>query len=171
MLLVVIDLQERLARHIAGIDEIVKNSLKLIRACKVLGIPVLVTEQIRLGETLNEIKELLDAKPIRKSTFSCLKCNDFYREFKKINAKKVVLIGIEAHICVLQTALDMIKECEVYVAVDCIGSRRPYDKDIAIMRMIQEGIKVCTAESFIYEILKSAEHEKFKEILEIVKEV
>ena len=70
----------------------------------------------------------------------------------------------------MQTALDLLKEgCEVYVAVDCVGSRKSVDKDVATMRMMQEGVKLCTAESLIYEIMVTAEHEKFKEILEIVK--
>ncbi len=169
--LIVIDFQERLAKHIQGIEEIVRNSRKLIKACKEFGIPVLVTEQIKLGETIPEIKEVLEeVKPIQKLSFSCLKCNDFYKEFKKINPRKCIVIGIEAHICVLQTALDLLKEgCEVYVAVDCIGSRNQTDKDITIMRLMQEGVKLSTAESLIYEILQTAERKNFKEILQIVK--
>jgi len=169
--LIVIDFQEKLAKHIHGIDEIVKNSRKLIKACKVFGIPILLTEQMKLGETIPEIKDVLDVKPIQKLSFSCLRCQEFYEEFKKINPKKCIVIGIEAHICVLQTALDLLKEgCEVYVALDCIGSRKAYDKDVAIQRLIAEGVKPATAESLIYEIMETAEHEKFKEILQIVKE-
>jgi nicotinamidase-related amidase len=168
--LIVIDFQERLAKHIQNAEEVVKNSVKLIKAYKVFGLPILITEQKKLGDTIEEIKNLIDVKPIQKMSFSCLRCEDFYREFKKVSPKKVALIGIEAHICVLQTALDLLKEgCEVYVAVDCVGSRKSVDKDVAIMRMMQEGVKLCTAESLIYEIMETAEHEKFKEILEIVK--
>ncbi len=168
--LIVIDFQERLLRHVQNADEIVKNSIKLIKAYKVFGLPILITEQKKLGDTVGEIKNLIDVNPIQKMSFSCLRCEEFYREFKKLSPKKVALIGVEAHICVLQTALDLLKEgCEVYVAVDCVGSRKSVDKDVAIMRMMQEGVKPCTAESLIYEIMKSAEHEKFKEILEIVK--
>ncbi len=169
--LIVIDFQEKLVKHIHGIDEIVKNSRKLIKACKVFDIPILLTEQMKLGETIPEIRDVIDVKPIQKLSFSCLRCQEFYKEFKKINPKKCIVIGIEAHICVLQTALDLLKEgCEVYVALDCIGSRKAYDKDVAIQRLIAEGVKPATAESLIYEIMETAEHEKFKEILQIVKE-
>jgi len=169
-MLIVIDFQERLARHIVGIEKIVKNSIKLIKTFKILGFPILITEHVKLGDTLSEIKVFSD-RIIKKSSFSCLRCDDFYREFKRINPRRVVLIGIEAHICVLQTALDLIGEgCEVYVALDCIGSRREFEREVAVMRMIQEGVKVCTSESVIYEFMETSEHEKFKDVLEIVKE-
>lgn len=168
--LIVIDFQEKLVKHIENVDEILKNSVKLIKAFKIFGIPIILTEQEKLGETVSDIKEVLDVKPIKKLSFSCLKCDEFYKEFKKISPRRVVVIGIEAHICVLQTAIDLIKEnCEVYVAVDCIGSRKKVDADVAVMRMMQEGVKLCTAESLIYEIMRSAEYDRFKEILNIVK--
>ncbi|ADB57321.1 hydrolase [Archaeoglobus profundus] len=168
--LIVIDFQERLVKHIQNVEDIINNSIKLIKAYKVFGLPILITEQKKLGGTIGVIKDLIDVKPIQKMSFSCLRCEEFYREFKRLSPKRVALIGIEAHICILQTALDLLKEgCEVYVAVDCIGSRKQIDKDVAVLRMMQEGVKLCTAESLIYEIMKTAEHEKFKEILEIVK--
>ncbi len=167
--LIVVDLQERLLKRITNSDEIIKNTSKLLKAFKVFRYPVLATEQIKLGETVEGVRELLD-EVIVKSTFSCLKCKEFYKRFKEICPKKVVLTGVEAHICVLQTALDLIREgCEVHVAVDCIGSRREVDRETAVMRMMQEGVKLTTAETVIYEIMESADHERFKEILEIVK--
>ena len=86
MLLIVIDFQERLARHIEGIEDIIKNSVKLIRVFKILGLPMILTEQVKLGETLKDISKFFDKK-IDKSSFSCLRCKDFYREFKKISPK------------------------------------------------------------------------------------
>ncbi len=169
--LVVIDLQERLARHIVGIDSIVKNSRKLIKACKVFGIPILVTEQMKLGKTIDEISELIDVEPIQKVTFSCCGCKEFVDRLEETKAKKCVLIGIETHICVLQTALDLMEiGYDVQVAVDCTGSRKELDRDVAIRRMEVEGVIPTTAEIFIYENLRSAESEVFKEILSIVKE-
>lgn len=171
MLLVIVDIQEKLARHISGIDSIVANTRKLIKACKIFGIPILLTEQEKLGDTIEEIRELVDVEPIRKLTFSCMRNEKFYAEFKRINPRKCFLVGIEAHICILQTALDMLREgCEVYVVVDCIGSRREADKSVAVQRMVSEGAIPTTAESLIYEIMETAEHKRFKEILEIVKE-
>ncbi len=169
-LLIVIDFQEKLAKHIDGINSIIESSIKLIKAFNIFELPVILTEQIKLGNTIQEIKSLVNVEPIQKYTFSCLGCEEFYRKIKEVNPKICILIGIEAHICILQTALDLIKEgYKVYVAIDCIGSRNKIDKDVAIQRLIMEGAKPATAEMIIYEILKSAKHEKFKKILEIVK--
>ena len=169
--LIIIDFQERLARHISGIDEVLKNSVKLVKACKILEVPMILTEQIKLGATVKEIREVIDVKPIEKSSFSCAGCPEFNHILEKINPRRCVLIGIEAHICVLQTALDLRdRGYEIHVAVDCIGSRRELDKQIAIQRMIMKDITPTTSETVIYEILKTAQHKKFKQILEIVKE-
>ncbi len=168
--LIIIDFQERLAKHISGIDEALKNSAKLVKACQILEIPMILTEQIKLGDTVREIKELVDTKPIIKSSFSCVKCRDFIQTLEKLKPKNCILIGIEAHICVLQTALDLReKGYGVQVAVDCIGSRKELDKQVAIQRMIQKGVLLTTHETVIYEILQTAEHPRFKQVLEIVK--
>ncbi|WP_290598109.1 MULTISPECIES: isochorismatase family protein [unclassified Archaeoglobus] len=170
MALVVVDFQEKLAPHIEGIDDILKSVVKLIKALKVLKIPVLVTEQIKLGKTVDVVADVVESKAIEKTTFSCFKNREFRGRLEGLNTDRVILAGIEAHICVLQTAIELKKAgYEVYVAADCIGSRRSYDKDIAIMRMQSEGIRLTTSESIIYEITESAEHPAFKEILEIVK--
>ncbi|HIP25123.1 MAG TPA: hydrolase [Archaeoglobus profundus] len=169
--LIVIDFQERLVPHISGIDKIIKNSRKLIKACKIFGIPIIVTEQRKLGNTIKEIKELLDLEPIPKLTFSCVKEKIFKEKIKNLNKSIFILIGIEAHICILQTALDLIKEgYTVYVPFDCVGSRNDFDKEVALQRMIKEGVIPATVESIIFEMLQTAEAEEFKEILNIVKE-
>ncbi|MCD6312187.1 MAG: hydrolase [Thaumarchaeota archaeon] len=169
-LLIVIDFQERLIRRIQDAEEILRESAKLIKACKILGVPIIVTEQVKLGETVEEIRKLIDSKPIQKSSFSCARSDDFMRELKRMKPGKCIIVGIEAHICVLQTALDLLERgYEVHVALDCIGSRRLLDRDAAIRRMTQRGVIPTTAETVIYELLETAEHEKFKEILEIVK--
>jgi len=169
-LLIVIDFQERLIRRIQDAEEILRESAKLIKACKILGVPIIVTEQVKLGETVEEIRKLIDSKPIQKSSFSCARSDDFMRELKRMKPGKCIIVGIEAHICVLQTALDLLERgYEVHVALDCIGSRRLLDRDAAIRRMTQKGVIPTTAETVIYELLETAEHERFKEILEIVK--
>ncbi len=169
--LVLIDFQERLAPHIEGIDEVLRACRKLIRACRVMGIPIIATEQVKLGETVSDIRELVDLNPIKKVTFSCCGSEEFLKALKDTGRDLCVLTGIEAHICVLQTALDLIKMgYEVFVAVDCIGSRRGFEKEVAVKRMISEGVKVTTAESFIYEAMRSADVDFFKDVLKIVKE-
>lgn len=169
-LLIVIDFQEKLIKHIQRAEEVLRESAKLIKACKILGVPMIVTEQVKLGKTVEEIRRLIYSKPILKSSFSCVKSEDFMRELEMLKPKKCIIIGIEAHICVLQTALDLLeKGYEVHVALDCIGARKLSDRDTAIQRMIQRGVVPTTAETVIYEFLETAEHEKFKEVLEIVK--
>jgi len=169
-LLLVIDFQERLLKHIHGSDDVLRSAVKLIRACRVLGVPIILTEQIKLGETVREVKGAAGVEPILKSSFSCVKCEQVRGSLEKIGPKMVILAGIEAHICILQTALDLLElGYRVYIPVDCIGSRRPIDKEVAVQRMISAGAIPTTWESLVYEMLGSAEHEKFREILEIVK--
>lgn len=169
-LLLVIDFQERLLKHIHGADEILKNAVKLIKACKILGIPIILTEQIKLGGTVKEIREIAGVEPIVKSSFSCVRCEAIRKTLEEIKPERTILAGIEAHICILQTALDLLGlGHSVYIPLDCIGSRRPLDKEVAVERMIRAGVIPATWESLVYEVLRSAEHEKFHEILEIVK--
>ncbi|MDI9646169.1 MAG: isochorismatase family protein [Archaeoglobales archaeon] len=168
--LVVVDFQEKLAKRIDGIEDILKNSEKLIKAFRIFNLPIIATEQMKLGNTVENIRRLI-AEIITKSSFSCMRNEKFLNRIKELRVRRVALIGIEAHICVYQTAIDMIKSgIEVSVAVDCIGSRKKTDKDVAIIRMLQEGVKISSAEMIIYEILKTAEAKEFKEILEIIKE-
>ena len=168
--LIVVDLQERLIKHIPDREAIIRNSVKLVKACKLLGIPIILTKQIKLGDIVEEIREIAEGKPIVKSSFSCVKCDDFLRRLEEAKPERCILVGIEAHICILQTAIDLMNlGYKVYAALDCIGSRRAYDKEVAILRMLQENVIPATSESIIYELVETAEHEKFKEVLEIVK--
>ena len=168
--LIVVDLQERLIKHIPDREAIIRNSVKLVKACKLLGIPIILTRQIKLGDIVEEIREIAEGRRIVKSSFSCVKCDDFLEALEEIKPERCILVGIEAHICILQTAIDLMKlGYKVYVALDCIGSRRAYDREVAILRMLQENVIPATSESIIYELVETAEHEKFKEILEIVK--
>ncbi len=169
---VVIDVQERLAPHVENIDYIVKNLRKLIRFCKLMDIPIVVTEQMKLGSTVKEVRDVLgEFKPIKKTSFSCCKNERFLKVLGELKSRKIILTGLETHICVLQTALDLLKlGYDVYVAVDCTGSRKKLDRDVAIQRMAFEGVRLTTAETFIYEETVSADTELFKEILNIVKE-
>ncbi|MCS7119513.1 MAG: isochorismatase family protein [Archaeoglobaceae archaeon] len=165
---VLIDMQEKLVPRIEGIKEIVENSKKLLKAFKIFKIPIIATEQIKLGDTIPDLKNLIDGK-VTKSSFSCMKEKSFVDTIKFLDRKRCVLLGIETHICVLQTAIDMLKDYEVLVAVDCTGSRKRIDKEVALLRLHKQGVILTTAETIIYEILESAENENFKDILPIVK--
>ncbi|RUM33306.1 MAG: hydrolase [Archaeoglobus sp.] len=165
MHLIVIDMQEKLLPRVEDSERVLLNTYKLINAFKILNLPVSVTEQRKLGKT---VKALRITEPVEKTTFSCMGCEEFVR--RVMGYRHFVLAGIETHICVMQTALDMIKYgFDVYLAVDCTSSRSKLDRDVAVQRMIQEGIKVTTAEAVMYELIRDAEHEKFRDILELVK--
>lgn len=169
-LLLAIDFQERLLKHIHGSDDVLRSTVKLIRACRVLGVPIILTEQVKLGENVEEVRKAAGVEPILKSSFSCVKCKQVHETLEEARPERIILAGIEAHICILQSALDLLElGYRVYIPVDCIGSRRPLDKEVAVQRMISAGAIPTTWESLVYEMLGSAEHEKFREILEIVK--
>lgn len=168
--MLVIDFQEKLLKHIHGAENILRNAVKLIKACRILGIPIMLTEQIKLGSTVKEVREAAGVEPISKSSFSCVKCKQIREALEEIKPERIILAGIEAHICILQTSLDLLKlGYDVYILLDCIGSRRPLDKEAAVRRMLGAGAIPATWEALVYEVLESAEHEKFREILEIVK--
>ncbi|AEA46086.1 isochorismatase family protein [Archaeoglobus veneficus] len=169
MHLVVIDMQERLAPHVSEIEDVTLNVVKLVKAFRILGLKITVTEQQKLGETVEDVKNAAGSfEVVKKTSFSCMGEQSFLNEI--MGSRKFLLAGIETHICVLQTALDMLKYgFEVHVAVDATGSRKDVDKQAAVMRMMQEGVKITTTEAAIYECLKDAKHERFKDILEVVK--
>jgi nicotinamidase-related amidase len=168
----IIDIQEKLFPHIYENDSLLKNILKLIEGIKILRLPYLYNEQYPkgLGKTLPQIQSLLTKKPHEKITFSCAKNTQTLQELKKNDKNIIILFGIEAHVCVLQTALDLKKLGFFPVLVtDCIGSRKQEDKEIAIQRMIQEGIIPTTLESLLFELCQSARDESFKQISKLVK--
>jgi len=169
--LIIIDFQEKLMPYIEEYNKILENACKIIRAAKIFGLPILITKQRKLGEIVKEIKDVIgNEEVIEKITFSCYKNKRFAEKLDRIGRKQCIIIGIEAHICVLQTSIDIKKAgYEVHVAVDCTGSRKKYEKEIALKRMLQHGIFLTTAETAIYEMLVAADAKEFKEILSLVK--
>ena len=171
--LVVIDYQERLFPAMHEKEKLLKNVLKLIKGVQALEIPVILTEQYPkgLGPTLPEIKELLpNVKPIEKTCFNCCDEQNFSKALEKSKRKQVLICGIEAHICVYQTAMALLKEgYEVQVVADCISSRDPENRMVALFKMGRAGVSPTTTETALFELLKVAEGDKFKEISKIVK--
>lgn len=171
--LVVIDFQERLMPAIADNEEVERRAAKLIKGAKVLGLPVVVTQQYTkgIGSTVDTVTEALgDFQHIEKTTFSCMRTEEFREKIKKLGRKNIIVCGVEAHICVLQTVLQLMDEgYNVYIAVDCIGSRNENDKLWGITRMGEAGAVVTTYESALYELLQDSKAEGFKEISAIVK--
>jgi nicotinamidase-related amidase len=171
--LLVIDVQEKVFRAINQKEQLLDNLQRLIKGIKVLEIPILLTEQYPqgLGTTIPEIAQLLlDSKPLPKVCFSC--CGDaaFLQELKKLNRKQVLIAGIESHVCVYQTAADLIAAgYEVYAVSDTIFSRKDQNRDIGLKMMNQLGAKLTSTEAALFELLKVAKGDKFKAISQIVK--
>ncbi|MBQ1352754.1 MAG: isochorismatase family protein [Firmicutes bacterium] len=174
---VAIDYQTSIIKAMKDAEAVEEKAAKLIKGAKILGSPVVVTQQYTkgLGETTDKIKEALgEFEPIGKNTFSAMKTQEFKNKFastaRLANSETVVLFGIEAHVCVMQTALDLIDAgYKVFIPVDCISSRTELDKRAAIQRMRYAGAIVCTCESVLFELLKGAGEPGFKEISQLVK--
>jgi nicotinamidase-related amidase len=171
--LVIIDIQEKLTRVIHNRENLVQNVLKLIKGMQVLEIPIILTEQYPagLGLTLPEITRLIpDTKPLEKVCFSCCGIEPFREQLESLNRRQVLIIGIETHVCVYQTAMDLQDlGYEVHLVVDCISSRHPENKEVSLAKMSQAGINLTTTEMVLFELLKVAKGDKFKQISQIVK--
>ena len=171
-ILLLIDLQESFRDHIVEFGRIVKNSNRLISACQLLDVPIIVTEQYPkgLGQTVHEVKANLTAyRPITKSCFDCFNSQEFIRAIDQ-QRKNLILCGIESHVCMFQTALSAIeKGFNVYLVADALSSRNKSDRDIALARLQHEGAKPASVEMLIFQMIKDSTHERFKEILKLVK--
>jgi len=168
--LVVVDVQERLLPHVVGPEEVVANIVKLLRFARVVGIPVVLTEQLKLGPTVAEIsRELPGISPIGKTEFGCLACDAFAEALGVLGRRVLVIAGLEAHICVMQTALQAIPGYTVHVVGDAVSSRSLANRDAALQRMAQAGVVVTSTEMLLYEIMARAGTEEFRAALELVK--
>ena len=170
---VVVDIQERLLPHIHEGEVLLSNCIKLITGLKILSIPVLITQQYTkgLGPTVPEIIKMFpEFRHIEKITFSCCEEPEFGKELERLAGKNIILFGIESHVCVLQTCLDLLASGKKPVVVeDCTSSRKENDRIIAIERMRQEGAIITTMESLLFEFTRMAGNDIFKRISGIVK--
>jgi nicotinamidase-related amidase len=169
-LLVIIDMQERLVPAVAEKEKIVENTVKLAKFSRMIGLPVLLTEQQKLGDTLPAIREVLGEVPtISKLEFNCFGSKAFAEEAVRLKRKTMIITGVEAHICVAQTALHAVSGYQVQVVSDAVSSRSLHNRDVALRRMEQGGIAVTSTEMVIYELLEKAGTDIFKEVLKLVK--
>ncbi len=169
----VIDIQERLFPHIHKHEELELNASILIKGMQCLAIPVLVTQQYTkgLGSTVPTIQQLfLNTEHIEKQAFSCCDEPDFIVRLMEIKKRFIIITGIEAHVCVLQTVIDLLEKGFVpVVAEDCVSSRKKNDKRHAIGRMRKEGAIISTYESILFELLRYSGTDDFKAISKLVK--
>ncbi len=168
-----VDIQERLFPHIHEHDELARRCVILIQGLRLLNVPIIVTEQYvkGLGPTIPSISQALgEYNPIEKITFSCCGAPEVEAQVLGSNRRHVILFGIETHVCVQQTALDLLGQGRTVVIIeDCVSSRSPNDKRVAIERMRQAGAVITTTESVLFELLRQAGTETFKQISALVK--
>ncbi|APW66565.1 MULTISPECIES: hydrolase [Arcobacteraceae] len=168
-----VDVQERLYPHVTNKDEIEKNLITLVKGLKVHDVPFIVNEQYKkgIGETIPSLRELVDDYPhFEKTTFSCCKNETTMDAIKAANKKVVIVAGIETHVCVLQTCIDLLEAgLQPVLVTDCVTSRKQRDTDVAIQRLIQAGVIPTTYESLLFELTVNAKNPVFKEISSLVK--
>lgn len=170
--LLIIDIQERILGVMQQHDLVIDNTLKLIRGCKILNVPIYYTEQYPkgLGETAPQLKEELQNNAIQKMSFSCSGAGDLFSEFKEKGYSQIIVCGIESHVCVQQTVLDLLaNDFQVDVAADAVSSRKDTDYKIALDRMRSNGAEVTTTESILFELLNVCGTDEFKFVSKLVK--
>lgn len=169
--LVIIDIQEKLLPVMSAKEDVLENSAKLVRFAGIIGLPVLVTEQGKLGPTMSDLTGDIDNfAPILKLDFDACAVPEFVEALGRTGGRTVLLAGIESHVCVMQTALSLLaRGYKVHVVSDAVSSRTPENRDVALGRMRDAGAVISSAEMAIFELLKRAGTDEFKETLKIVK--
>lgn len=171
--LVIIDFQEAF-RKSPDFEEVESNISKIVRGFRILNLPIIVTEQYPkgLGRTTEGILSVLPErfKCIEKSSFSSCGANQFLEKLNATNTKQVLICGLETHVCVNQTAHDLLNEgFQVHVLVDAVSSRFPHNKKIGLKKMFGSGVIPSSVEMALFELMQDSKHEQFKEIQKIIK--
>lgn len=169
----IIDMQDRLLKAIDQSEKVLEETIKLTKCSKEIGVKILATEQYRkgLGLTNDSLREELEEEWIfEKTTFSAFDTEGFVKQLEQLSIKTLVIAGVEAHICVLQTALAGIERgYDVRVVADAVSSRTAFNKEIGLNRLRAAGVKIDSFESILYEWIKEAGTPEFKAILPLVK--
>jgi nicotinamidase-related amidase len=172
--LAIIDMQDAFRSKIPHFAEIAGRIAIMVQGARLLGLPILVTEQYPkgLGHTAPEIASVLpeSLEIIEKTTFSSCGAEQFQSQLERSAAKQVIVCGIEAHICVNQTVHDLLaKGFQVHLLTDCTGSRNLNDRKAATRKMQTSGAIPCSVEMALFELMRDAKHEQFKAIQELIK--
>jgi nicotinamidase-related amidase len=172
--LVVIDVQEAFREHIPDFAVLAARVALVSHAARLLGLSVIVTEQYPkgLGHTAGEIHAVLaeDFKPIEKTTFSSCGAREFVSQLERTGARQVLLCGIEAHVCVNQTAHDLLAQgYQVHLLNDCIASRTEHNRQTGLEKMRHSGALPSSTELALFELMRDARHEQFKAIQKLIK--
>lgn len=170
--LVLVDVQGKLAGLMHGHDLLTANLVRMVRGAQVLGIPIIWNEQVpeKLGPTIPEVASLLDGEvPLPKRTFSCCGNPLFLERLEALGRRRVLLVGIETHVCVYQTARDLLLRGHVVeVVADAVSSRTEANKLIGLDRIRSLGGSVTSTEMVLFELLEVAEGERFRAIQRLV---
>lgn len=173
VVLLIVDIQGKLAHLMDKKELLFKNVQNLIKGSRTLGIPILWVEQNPqgLGATIPEIADMLsDIQPISKMSFSSCRNDRFLKTLSDLDRKQVLISGIETHICVYQTAADLVDMgYEVQAVADAVSSRSLENKEIGLQRMKDSGVSLTSVETALFELLKVAEGEQFRQIIRIIK--
>jgi len=166
--LVIVDVQEKLMAAMPRRDDTIAGVKKLLGAAQVLQVPVVVTAQYVKG--LGPVcAEIAGPPAIEKLAFSCCGSEEFTRTLKDLRRQRIIVCGVEAHVCVQQTVIDLMKDYFVYVCADAVCSRRDLDRDVALERIRDCGAVITTVESVIFEMLRAAGTPAFKACLPLFK--
>ena len=172
--LIVIDVQTRLAQVMSDRQSLLKNCEILLKAADILSVPVTITEQYPKGLGYTE-PTLTEALPsalslVEKTCFSCCDAAEFQLRLSNMEIRQLILCGIESHVCVLQTAMDLLdRDYQVFVVADAVDSRSKDNKQTALGRMQQAGATITTTESVLFEWLRDAKHENFKVVSALIR--
>ncbi len=171
--MLLIDVQGRLAESMHNKEKLYQSLQVLIEGMTILGVPILWLEQLpeKLGPTREEIAPLLEGlEPIKKACFSCCRADGFEEKLTATGCRRVLLTGIETHICVYQTGRDLIeKGYEVQVVTDGVSSRTEENRMTGIQRLVQLGASPTSVEMILFELIGTAEDDRFRQIVKLVK--
>lgn len=168
--LLLIDVQEKLLPLISKKEELVENTVRLLKFARIIGMPVLVTEQENLGPTVEPLKaEIESCNPIMKIDFNACRCGEFTEAFEKVGRNTAIVTGIESHICITQTVLHLLPDYNVHVIRDAVSSRTRDNWETAINRMGEAGAVISSTEMVMYELLVRAGTDEFRQTLKLVK--
>lgn len=172
VVLVIIDVQGKLAQIVDESEQVIQGIINVIKGANVLEVPVLWLEQYPkgLGPTVAAITDEIKGEPIEKITFSAYETEAFRQQLEGLGRKKVLIAGIETHICVYQTAAQLLAAgYEVEVLADCVSSRTKGNREVGIQKMLQLGAKMTSVEMALFEMQQIAKGDAFKTISSIIK--
>ena len=170
--LLIIDIQERILKVIRKNEKLVENVLKLIKGAKILNIPIYFTEQYPqgLGHTLGSIHNEINSSAFQKISFSCRGADNLFMTLKDNSLNQIIVAGVESHVCVQQTVLDLLENSfQVNLVTNAVSSRTKGDYKTSLRRMEKEGAILSTVESVLFELLHKSGTNTFKSISKIIK--